>query len=131
MGAALTADPCLGCLMRTSAEMAVRIGCLPRYKRNADHMLRVHPQPPHRRAGQVDGYEALTLNLCRWTKPGCPDQAACPYGDWLPGTRRCALVNNHGYRNAQVSVIRADGPIGLVMGLRTTGIEPDFCAGEV
>jgi ribonucleoside-diphosphate reductase alpha chain len=33
---------------------------------------------------------------------------------------------NHGYRNAQVSVIAPTGTIGLLMDCDTTGIEPDF-----
>ena len=32
----------------------------------------------------------------------------------------------HGYRNAQVTVIAPTGTIGLVMDCDTTGIEPDF-----
>ncbi|MDI9349780.1 MAG: adenosylcobalamin-dependent ribonucleoside-diphosphate reductase [Candidatus Symbiobacter sp.] len=37
-----------------------------------------------------------------------------------------ALGEQHGYRNAQVSVIAPTGTIGLVMDCDTTGIEPDF-----
>src|SRR5690606_3994534 len=37
-----------------------------------------------------------------------------------------ALGAQHGYRNAQVSVIAPTGTIGLVMDCDTTGIEPDF-----
>lgn len=36
------------------------------------------------------------------------------------------LGEEHGYRNAQVSVIAPTGTIGLVMDCDTTGIEPDF-----
>jgi ribonucleotide reductase alpha subunit len=36
------------------------------------------------------------------------------------------LGEQHGYRNAQVSVIAPTGTIGLVMDCDTTGIEPDF-----
>ncbi len=36
------------------------------------------------------------------------------------------LGNEHGFRNAQVSVIAPTGTIGLVMDCDTTGIEPDF-----
>ncbi|MGO7867396.1 hypothetical protein ACC676_38485, partial [Rhizobium ruizarguesonis] len=36
------------------------------------------------------------------------------------------LGEQHGYRNAQVSVIAPKGTIGLVMDCDTTGIEPDF-----
>ena len=37
-----------------------------------------------------------------------------------------ALGEQHGYRNAQVSVVAPTGTIGLVMDCDTTGIEPDF-----
>ena len=43
-----------------------------------------------------------------------------------PGTARLSLGEQHGYRNAQVSVIAPTGTIGLVMDCDTTGIEPDF-----
>ena len=36
------------------------------------------------------------------------------------------LGEQHGYRNAQASVIAPTGTIGLVMDCDTTGIEPDF-----
>ena len=36
------------------------------------------------------------------------------------------LGEQHGYRNAQVTVIAPTGTIGLVMDCDTTGIEPDF-----
>ncbi len=35
-------------------------------------------------------------------------------------------AQEHGYRNAQVSVVAPTGTIGLVMDCDTTGIEPDF-----
>src|SRR5260370_1768376 len=40
--------------------------------------------------------------------------------------RALALGAQHGYRNAQVSVIAPTGTSGLVMDCDTTGIEPDF-----
>ena len=43
-----------------------------------------------------------------------------------PGTARSRSGKQHGYRNAQVSVIAPTGTIGLVMDCDTTGIEPDF-----
>src|SRR6201999_1825976 len=40
--------------------------------------------------------------------------------------RAIALGEQHGYRNAQATVIAPTGTIGLVMDCDTTGIEPDF-----
>ena len=37
-----------------------------------------------------------------------------------------SLGEQHGYRNAQATVIAPTGTIGLVMDCDTTGIEPDF-----
>ena len=39
---------------------------------------------------------------------------------------RLELGEEHGYRNAQATVIAPTGTIGLVMDCDTTGIEPDF-----
>src|SRR5438093_9756217 len=36
------------------------------------------------------------------------------------------MCENHGYRNAQTTVIAPTGTIGLVMDCDTTGVEPDF-----
>src|SRR5690606_23554411 len=36
------------------------------------------------------------------------------------------LGEQHGYRNAQATVVAPTGTIGLVMDCDTTGIEPDF-----
>ena len=40
--------------------------------------------------------------------------------------RAIELGRQHGYRNAQATVIAPTGTIGLVMDCDTTGIEPDF-----
>ena len=39
---------------------------------------------------------------------------------------RLVLGENHGYRNAQTTVIAPTGTIGLLMDCDTTGVEPDF-----
>ncbi|MEY4696716.1 MAG: hypothetical protein RIT14_1144, partial [Pseudomonadota bacterium] len=55
----------------------------------------------------------------------CPDQAlvALAKSAW---DEALALGQQHGYRNAQTTVIAPTGTIGLVMDCDTTGIEPDF-----
>ena len=109
----------------TSAEMASELGAFPGYAKNADHMLRVIRN--HRRAayGQKDGYEKLNTNPVALDIANCPDQlitvAAADAWD-----RALEIGEEHGFRNAQSSVIAPTGTIGLVMDCDTTGIEPDF-----
>ncbi|MTJ82387.1 MAG: vitamin B12-dependent ribonucleotide reductase [Telmatospirillum sp.] len=109
----------------TSAEMAKELGAFPGYAENADPMLRVIRN--HRRAahGAASGYEGLSI------LPVPLDAANCPDGTLVEAARAAwdralALGEQHGYRNAQVSVIAPTGTIGLVMDCDTTGIEPDF-----
>ena len=58
---------------------------------------------------------------CRATAPTPALVAAA--GAW---DRALELGEQHGFRNAQVTVIAPTGTIGLVMDCDTTGIEPDF-----
>jgi ribonucleoside-diphosphate reductase alpha chain len=108
-----------------SAEMSRDVGPFPKYKKNKDAMLRVIRN--HRRAAynaSDEEYEGLTI------KPSGIDEAICP--DYLTSASRLAwdkalaLGEEHGYRNAQATVIAPTGTIGLVMDCDTTGIEPDF-----
>jgi ribonucleoside-diphosphate reductase alpha chain len=109
----------------TSAEMAGELGAFPGYAKNSEHMLRVIRN--HRKAayGDAGGYESLSV------KPLPLDHANCPQ-DGLVEVAKSAwdealkLGQEHGYRNAQTSVIAPTGTIGLVMDCDTTGIEPDF-----
>ncbi|QFU08412.1 Vitamin B12-dependent ribonucleotide reductase [Rhodobacteraceae bacterium THAF1] len=109
----------------TSAEMASELGAFPGYAKNAEHMLRVirnHRTAAH---GKTDGYEGLDV------KPVALDHADCPDASLIElatsaWDEALALGEQHGYRNAQVSVIAPTGTIGLVMDCDTTGIEPDF-----
>ncbi|MBY0294909.1 MAG: vitamin B12-dependent ribonucleotide reductase [Methylobacterium sp.] len=114
-----------GVAYATSAEMARELGPFPAYEENADAMLRVIRN--HRRAahGEAGGYEFLN------TDPVPLDHAACPQGDLVAHATRAwdralALGEEHGFRNAQATVIAPTGTIGLVMDCDTTGIEPDF-----
>ncbi len=109
----------------TSAEMASELGSFPGYKKNAKHMLRVIRN--HRRAayGQQHGYEKLNTLPVPLDIENCPDNAiAVAAADaW---DRALTAGEEHGFRNAQSSVIAPTGTIGLVMDCDTTGIEPDF-----
>jgi ribonucleoside-diphosphate reductase alpha chain len=114
-----------GIAYKTSAEMARELGAFDAYRDNADAMLRVIRN--HRRAahGEVFGYEQLS------TAPVPLDHAALPDKSLGAHARAAwddalSLGEQHGYRNAQVSVIAPTGTTGLVMDCDTTGIEPDF-----
>jgi ribonucleoside-diphosphate reductase alpha chain len=114
-----------GTAYATSAEMARLMGAFPGYPENREAMLRVMRN--HRRAayGDKEGYEALS------TLPLPLDGAACPDVALVAAARRVwdralTLGEQHGFRNAQVSVIAPTGTVGLVMDCDTTGIEPDF-----
>ena len=75
--------------------------------------------------GEGDSYEGLSI-------PPVPlDAANCPDGELAAAARRSwdtalALGEQHGFRNAQATVLAPTGTIGLVMDCDTTGIEPDF-----
>ncbi|KQT79846.1 ribonucleotide-diphosphate reductase subunit alpha [Methylobacterium sp. Leaf465] len=114
-----------GVAYATSAEMAGELGAFPAYEENADAMLKVIRN--HRRAahGEAEGYEFLSI------APVPLDLANVPQTDIAERAkhawdRALALGEEHGYRNAQATVIAPTGTIGLVMDCDTTGIEPDF-----
>ncbi|HTJ83341.1 MAG TPA: vitamin B12-dependent ribonucleotide reductase [Polyangiaceae bacterium] len=109
LAAALTSIMC-GHAYKVSAEMAGSKGPFPGYAKNREPMLRVMGM--HRDA-------AYDIDRDR-----CPEalyRAACE--DWDAAV---ALGQDHGYRNAQATVLAPTGTIGLLMDCDTTGIEPDF-----
>ncbi|WP_353641026.1 vitamin B12-dependent ribonucleotide reductase [Mesorhizobium sp. WSM2239] len=124
IGGALTAIM-TGVAYATSAEMASELGAFPDYDRNAQNMLRVMRN--HRRAayGDRDGYEKLSVNPVPLVASDCP-QAELVTHARAAWDRAIELGEEHGYRNAQATVIAPTGTIGLVMDCDTTGIEPDF-----
>jgi ribonucleoside-diphosphate reductase alpha chain len=109
----------------TSAEMAKELGSFPGYKKNREPMLRVIRN--HRRAayGERSGYEKVATPPVPLDHKSCPDPVLVERAK-LAWDRALALGGEHGFRNAQVSVIAPTGTIGLVMDCDTTGIEPDF-----
>ncbi|HET9902803.1 MAG TPA: vitamin B12-dependent ribonucleotide reductase [Xanthobacteraceae bacterium] len=133
-----------GVAYATSAEMARELGPFAGFKKNREPMLRVIRN--HRRAahGELSGYEKVS------TPPVPLDHAALLALDEAPVSapsratgdpgegrllsehakrawdRALALGEQHGFRNAQATVIAPTGTIGLVMDCDTTGIEPDF-----
>ena len=109
----------------TSAEMAGELGAFPEYAANKDAMLRVVRN--HRRAahGEAAGYEKLATRPWRWTSRPSRDSdlAEAAKRAWDDALK---LGKEHGFRNAQATVIAPTGTIGLVMDCDTTGVEPDF-----
>lgn len=113
-----------GVAYATSAEMAAELGPFPGYARNAESMLRVIRN--HRAAARGTGvYHGLNVRPVALDVAHCPDPhlAAMAQSAW---DEALTLGEEHGYRNAQVTVIAPTGTIGLVMDCDTTGIEPDF-----
>jgi ribonucleoside-diphosphate reductase alpha chain len=114
-----------GIAYATSAEMAERLGTFPGYKKNREHMLRVMRN--HRRAayGETAGYEKVATPPVPLDHKACPDPRLVEHAKkaWDLALER---GEQHGYRNAQATVIAPTGTIGLVMDCDTTGIEPDF-----
>jgi ribonucleoside-diphosphate reductase alpha chain len=129
IGGALTAIM-TGVSYATSAEMAKELGPFPGYKKNREHMLRVIRN--HRRAahGERSGYEKVAtppvpldhkaIGACAEGFRALSERARVAWDSALK------LGEQHGYRNAQATVIAPTGTIGLVMDCDTTGIEPDF-----
>jgi len=109
MAGALTAILC-GHAYAVSSKMAAAKGPFAGYAKNREPMLRVMRM--HQEA-------AYALN-----RDDCPEplwRAACE--DWDDVVRR---GSQHGYRNAQATVLAPTGTIGLLMDCDTTGVEPDF-----
>ncbi len=109
MAAAITAIMC-GRAYATSARIAGSKGTFAGYAKNREPMLRVMGM--HRDA-------AYAIN-----RDECPEslwRAACE--DWDAVLQE---GEQHGFRNAQATVLAPTGTIGLLMDCDTTGIEPDF-----
>ncbi|MCC3860100.1 vitamin B12-dependent ribonucleotide reductase [Pseudemcibacter aquimaris] len=113
-----------GVSYKTSAEMAARLGAFPKFEDNKTPMLQVIHN--HRTAAWGKSYyKGLNIH------PAPLDIKNCPFDDIAVAAGRAwdmalAYGEQHGFRNAQVSVIAPTGTIGLVMDCDTTGIEPDF-----
>jgi len=95
---------------RTSAKIAEVMGPFEGYAPNADAMLRVIRK--HRAATDEIDAELVPEGMLSAAKQSW-DEAI-------------SLGEQHGYRNAQSSVLAPTGTIGLMMDCDTTGIEPEL-----
>ena len=95
---------------RTSSLVAEAMGPFEGYAPNADAMLRVMRK--HRQAADDIDAELVPEALLTAAKQSW-DEAI-------------SLGQEHGYRNAQASVLAPTGTIGLMMDCDTTGIEPEL-----
>ena len=95
---------------RTSARIAQVTGPFAGYPKNREPMLRVMGK--HRAA--VDDIDASLVQT---------DLFEAARTAWDEAIK---LGQEHGYRNAQASVLAPTGTIGLLMDCDTTGIEPDL-----
>ena len=123
IGGAITAIM-TGTAYATSAEMARELGTFSRYEDNKKHMLRVMRNHRYAAYNSTENYEGLEIMPPGIDQGQCPDyllSAACNAWD-----KAVEMGEQHGYRNAQTTVIAPTGTIGLVMDCDTTGIEPDF-----
>ncbi len=113
-----------GVAYETSAEMAEIMGAFPKYQDNSASMMRVIRN--HRKAAENRvRYEGLSYRPIGLDADICPFEGVVKTAvtHWKAAEK---LGAEHGFRNAQISVIAPTGTIGLVMDCDTTGIEPDF-----
>ncbi|HYK05430.1 MAG TPA: vitamin B12-dependent ribonucleotide reductase [Thermoanaerobaculia bacterium] len=93
-----------------SARIAGKLGAFDGYAVNEEPFLRVIDK--HRRSAYRLDVRSLPADLAK---------AACDVWD-----EAYALGQEHGYRNAQISVLAPTGTIAFMMDCDTTGIEPDI-----
>jgi ribonucleoside-diphosphate reductase alpha chain len=93
-----------------SAEMAAHKGTFAGFDPNREAMLEVIRL--HREAAR-----AIDRTQCS------PELYTAAIAAW---DRALSLGEQHGYRNAQATVLAPTGTIGLLMDCDTTGVEPDF-----
>ncbi len=117
----LTAIMC-GHAYKTSADIAASKGPFAGFAKNREPMLRVMNM--HRDAAYGIDRDASRLPdeaAGGGNAAGALYRAACQ--DWDDAV---SAGTQHGYRNAQATVLAPTGTIGLLMDCDTTGIEPDF-----
>ncbi len=103
--------------------MAASKGAFPGFAKNREPMLRVMNK--HRDAAYRDRRAGPGPGMVDDDGRRLPaDCSSAPRA--RTGTTPSTLGEQHGYRNAQATVLAPTGTIGLLMDCDTTGIEPDF-----
>ena len=95
---------------RKSAEIAAAVGTYDEYEKNREAhngVMRMHRDASHEVDSSLVDEELLAAAQRSW------DEAV-------------ELGDEHGYRNAQATVLAPTGTISFLMDCDTTGIEPDF-----
>ena len=108
-----------------SAEMASHLGPFPGYADNRE---------PCCASSAITGARRTTRAVRVRTALGLPMPISADHVPGVlarppraePGTARWLLGEQHGYRNAQTTLLAPTGTIGLLMDCDTTGVEPDF-----
>lgn len=112
----------------TSASMANDLGAFDDFDRNKKDMMRVVSN--HAIAANVEAiglkYSGLHVDPPKMGKAEGKAWSSLQSRAHRAWVTAWNLGCDHGYRNAQVTVIAPTGTIGLVMDCDTTGIEPDF-----
>lgn len=104
---------------RRSAEIAAVVGPFTAFAFNRDPMLRVIEM----HANSLTTYRSVTAQAQSYVREIFSGIREAATEDWQAAL---ALGSEHGYRNAQASLLAPTGTIGLVMDCDTTGIEPDY-----
>ncbi|MPQ96381.1 vitamin B12-dependent ribonucleotide reductase [Modestobacter sp. I12A-02628] len=100
-----------GTAYRRSAELAGVVGAYDGYARNAD----AHARVMRKHAAANDAIRPVGADDADVLKAATEQWQEC-----------LAIGAEHGWRNAQASVLAPTGTIGFMMDCDTTGIEPDF-----
>ena len=108
-GAAITATMC-GQAYATSAKVAAKLGPFPGFSRNREPFLTVM----RKHQSHAEGIDAKHVPA---------ELSAAARRSWADAL---ALGQQHGYRNAQATVLAPTGTIAFMMDCDTTGIEPDL-----
>ena len=109
LAGAITSLMC-GEAYRTSAEVAEAMGPFPRYRKNRKSFLEVIEM--HRAAAEAVPAEGVPPALWKGQR-----------AVWAEALER---GREHGFKNAQVTVLAPTGTIAFMMDCDTTGVEPDI-----